>query len=150
MADKLYSVNALKGEGTVVTVQARQHSIVIDEPTSQGGSDMGMNPVELLLSSIASCLLLTISIYAETMGIKTHKLAIEVEGVLDSAGMKGSRKARPGFKKIKTIIHAISNVDPDIFQQVVDLSLLRCPVEDSVEHGVTFEKAEVHLEKIKE
>lgn len=46
----LYHVTAVKGNTATVNVRARNHSIVIDEPVEQGGTDMGMNPVELLLS----------------------------------------------------------------------------------------------------
>ncbi|NLI22323.1 MAG: OsmC family protein [Clostridiales bacterium] len=148
MADKTYKVTATKGESAVVTVQARNHSIVIDEPAGQGGTDMGMNPVELLLSSIASCLALTLSIYSEAMGVKAQNIEIGVEGLIDSAGMKGSRKASPGLKKIQVTVNAQSNVEPETFQQVVDLVLLRCPVEDSVAHGVAFEEPIVNIRQI--
>lgn len=148
MADKLYHVTAVKGNTATVNVRARNHSIVIDEPVEQGGTDMGMNPVELLLSSVASCLTLTISIYAEAMGTKAENIDVQVDGVLDSAGMKGSRKARPGFKSMKVTIHAKTDAEPDVFQQVIDLALLRCPVEDSVSKGVPFEEPEVYIEKI--
>lgn len=148
MADKLYHVSAVKGTTATVMVRARNHSITIDEPTEQGGTDMGMNPVELLLSSIASCLTLTISIYAEAMGTRAESIEVQVDGVLDSAGMKGSRKARPGFKSIKATIHAKTDAEPEVFQQVIDLALLRCPVEDSVAKGVPFEEPDVHIETI--
>lgn len=148
MAEKTYVATATKGVSATVTVQSRNHTIIIDEPKEQGGTNMGMNPVELLLSSIASCLTLTISIYSEAMGIKMHSIEVTAEGVLDSAGMKGSRRTRPGFQKIKAIIRAKTDVEPEVFQQVIDLALIRCPVEDSVAHGVEFDEPEVHLETV--
>lgn len=132
----LYHVTAVKGNTATVNVRARNHSIVIDEP------------VELLLSGVASCLTLTISIYAEAIGTKAENIEVQVDGVLDSAGMKESRKARPGFKYMKVTIHAKTDAEPDVFQQVIDLALLRCPVDDSVSKGVPFEEHEVYIEKI--
>ncbi|MEX2430591.1 MAG: hypothetical protein WD645_01575 [Dehalococcoidia bacterium] len=31
-----------------------KHSIVVDEPSTNGGDDLGMNPYELLLSSLGT------------------------------------------------------------------------------------------------
>lgn len=88
MAQVTYTVRAQKNCGEFVRVFARDHSIVIDEPVDKGGTDAGMNPVELLLGSVAACMTLTLSIYAEAMGVKADDIAITVEGDLDSAGMK--------------------------------------------------------------
>lgn len=148
MADKIYTATAVREAGMTVAVKARNHTIVIDEPVEQGGTDKGMNPVELLLSSIAACLTLTITIYAEAMGVKLRGIEVDAEGVLDSAGMKGSRKARPGFKSIKITVNAKSEAEPEVFRQVIDLALLRCPVEDSVAHGVEFAEPEIHIEAV--
>lgn len=43
-----------------------------------------------MLGSIAACLTLTISIYAEAMGVNVEDIQVDVEGDLNSAGMKGS------------------------------------------------------------
>ena len=148
MAATVYKVKAKKGAEEFVKVYARNHTIVIDEPVEKGGTDVGMNPTELLLASIASCLTLTLSIYAEAMGVKADNIEIDVEGDLDSAGMKGSPRVRPGYQNIRTKISVETNVPEDVFQQVVDLALLRCPVEDSVKKGVAFEEPEVLIKKI--
>ncbi len=134
-----YKVTAKKGAEPFVKVTAGQHSIIIDEPKDHGGTDCGMNPVQLLLSSVASCMTLTISIYAEAMGVEVSDLQVNVEGDMDSAGMKGSARVRPGFNKIRVFVDAKTNVPEETFQQVVDLAVLRCPVEDSVSKGVEFD-----------
>ena len=150
MAETTYRVRAQKGDAEFVRVFARNHSIVIDEPTTQGGTDAGMNPVELLLSSVAACMTLTLSIYAEAMGIKVRGLDVQVEGNLNSAGMKGSARVRPGFSKIRLAISAKTDAPLEMFQQVVDLAVLRCPVEDSVKNGVEFDEPTVTIEKVSE
>ncbi len=148
MAEKTYRVTAKKSCAEFVKVTARDHSIIVDEPVSQGGTDAGMNPVELLLSSIAACMTLTLSIYSEAMGVKAENIEITAEGDLDSAGMKGSARVRPGYKRIRLSISADTNVAPEVFQQVVDLAVLRCPVEDSVSKGVEFEEPTVTIRQI--
>lgn len=62
---------------------------------------MDMNPVELLLSSVASCLTLTISIYAETMGTKAENIEVQVDGVLDSAGMTLEEAVAAGIEAVE-------------------------------------------------
>ncbi len=42
-------------EGTRFEVTCRTHKIIVDQPTSEEGTDQGMTPVELLNASLASC-----------------------------------------------------------------------------------------------
>jgi putative redox protein len=35
--------------------RCREHKVVIDQPVKEGGTDQGMDPVELFLSSMAGC-----------------------------------------------------------------------------------------------
>jgi uncharacterized OsmC-like protein len=140
MPETTYQVRAKKSCGEFVKVCARDHSIIIDEPTDRGGTDAGMSPVELLLASIASCMVLTLSIYSEAMGVKAQDIEVRAEGDLNSAGMKGSARVRPGFSKIRLFISARTDAKAETFQQVVDLAALRCPAEDSVSNGVAFEE----------
>ncbi len=42
-------------EGVKFKITARSHSITIDQPESEGGTDQGMTPVELFNASLAGC-----------------------------------------------------------------------------------------------
>lgn len=148
MANTTYRVAAKKGLEEFVKITARNHSIIVDEPVEKGGTNTGMNPPELLLSSLGACMALTLSIYSEAMGIKVDGIEIAVEGDLDSAGMKGSARVRPGFNAIRMDIKAKTNVPPETFRQVVDLAVLRCPVEDSVGKGVEIEEPTLTVENL--
>jgi len=53
-------------------IKARQHSIVSDQPSENGGFDEGMTPPELLLASLGSCA----GFYAAQY-LKKHRLAPE-------------------------------------------------------------------------
>ncbi len=46
-------------------VEIRQHALIADEPTDQGGDDEGPSPQELLAASLASCTAVTIEMYAK-------------------------------------------------------------------------------------
>ena len=49
MALKTYTAKAELIEGLKVRASARDFSVVLDEPLEQGGTNAGMNPIELAL-----------------------------------------------------------------------------------------------------
>ncbi len=49
-------------------IDVRQHQLLADEPTDQGGDDDGPSPQELLAASLASCTAITIEMYAARKG----------------------------------------------------------------------------------
>ncbi len=147
MYEKTYKVSGKKVGDLGVEITARGHKIKIDEPIEGGGEDTGMNPVEMLLGSIAACQTISTSIYAESMGIKIDEMSIEVEGDMDSAGFMGYAKFRPGYTNIRSHIKIKSDADPAMVQQLIDLVEIRCPVEDSVKNGVEIAHAKVEVEK---
>ena len=55
MGIKTYTASAEKIEGLKIKATARNFSVIIDEPEEQGGTNAGMNPIELALCSISSC-----------------------------------------------------------------------------------------------
>ena len=145
MYEKTYKVSGKKVGDLGVEVTARGHKIKVDEPIEGGGEDTGMNPVEMLLGSIAACQTISTSIYAESMGIKIDEMS--VEGDMDSAGFMGYAKFRPGYTNIRSHIKIKSDADPAMVQQLIDLVEIRCPVEDSVKNGVEIAHAKVEVEK---
>jgi uncharacterized OsmC-like protein len=58
--------------GVQFEIKARQHTIVCDQPSENGGYDEGMTPPELLLASLGSCA----GFYA-AMYLKKRKLSTE-------------------------------------------------------------------------
>jgi putative redox protein len=61
-----------------VTSVARNHQTITDELEAIGGCDSEMNPVELLLSAIASCKLSTMRIVADRKNWDTRGMKIVV------------------------------------------------------------------------
>ena len=60
-------------------VDVRDHHVRIDEPTDQGGDDMGPSPQELLAASLASCTAVTIEMYAQRKGWDLGYVEVECE-----------------------------------------------------------------------
>lgn len=95
-------ITASLKEAYTVQNNGRTHSWIGDEPADLGGKDLGPTPSELLLSSLASCKLITMRMYANrkgwdfqdaivtlTLGEKLEKTiiekSIEFKGDLDEA-----------------------------------------------------------------
>jgi putative redox protein len=60
------------------TVQWRNGKFIVDEPESNGGKDLGPDPVTLLLSSLGSCTLATLRMYIDRKGWDVQDIAVAV------------------------------------------------------------------------
>ena len=60
-------------------VKVRSHTITADEPSSHGGDDAGPSPQELLAASLASCVAITMEMYARRKGWDVTGLRVDCE-----------------------------------------------------------------------
>ena len=58
-----------------VELRSGSHRWHADEPTDVGGADTGPNPYELLLSSVAACTCITVSMYCRRKGWSLHSVS---------------------------------------------------------------------------
>lgn len=109
----------------------RGHSIVIDLPFEQGGSDTGPTSLELAVMGLAGCVVTIYTLIASKRRFKLEKMEVEVEAEKPE-GEKTITKIRGNIK--------ILAEDRKEAETVLRLTLENCPV------GVLFEKAGVHPE----
>jgi putative redox protein len=64
-------------------VRVDGHELVVDEPPGKGGDDKGPAPSRLLAASLASCVAITVEMYAERKGWELPELEVAVEVVGD-------------------------------------------------------------------
>jgi uncharacterized OsmC-like protein len=64
--------------GYAATVEARGHTVAVDEPRHVGGDDGGFMPTELLFAGLASCFALAIGHAARKRDIDVSGLRVEV------------------------------------------------------------------------
>ena len=55
------------------------HELIVDEPAEAGGTDTGPRPTELLGSSLAGCIAITMEMYAERKGWDLGQIEVTVE-----------------------------------------------------------------------
>jgi len=55
------------------------HELIVDEPADRGGTDTGPRPTQLLASSLAGCIAITMEMYAERKGWELGRLEVGVD-----------------------------------------------------------------------
>lgn len=141
MAIKTYQVSVNQVNGVKMEIEARSHKIIVDEPLTAGGTDEGMNPVEIMLGSLGACQAITTAIFAKMYGIKIDGIRVEVEGDKDSDGISGANpNVRPGFQNIRFHYYVKSNMPEERIRQLLSIAERKCPVGDSINHGVPFDE----------
>jgi putative redox protein len=59
------TVTSLPEHRYAVQVESDEHAWISDEPPSTGGNDLGPDPIELLLSAMGACTVITLRMYAD-------------------------------------------------------------------------------------
>ncbi len=73
-------------DGARASTTARSFRIDTDEPAPLGGTDAAVDPMELLLAAVGTCLTIGWVTHAARRGIDFRDLRIEVEGDYDLRG----------------------------------------------------------------
>lgn len=79
IAEKVVQVKARKGARFTQDIRTTDHHLVADEPLSFKGSNLGMNPYELLLAGLGACTSMTVKMYADHKGIPLEDIAVELQ-----------------------------------------------------------------------
>jgi len=97
--------------------------IVVDEPEAHGGTNTGPQPTDLLLASIASCIVLSLAFVARKRGIELLDLDVRVVGTYD--GLK--------FDRIAASIR--SGTPRDVLEGLLPEAERVCYVSNTLRHG---------------
>jgi putative redox protein len=62
------------------------HSIIVDEPAELNGSDTGMSPFGLLLSSLGSCTIITLRMYIDHKMWVVDEINVDLEAFAVESG----------------------------------------------------------------
>ena len=92
-----------------------------DEPPILAGNDDGANPVEHLLSALASCVTTSMVAHAAVQGISIEELESELEGDIDLRGFLGLDPQVPkGYTNIRVMFKV--KTDPDNVEKLKRLA----------------------------
>jgi putative redox protein len=60
-------------------ISSRGHTLITDQPTTDGGEDAGMTPVELFVASLGACVGYLVARYCARHSISSHGLSIDTD-----------------------------------------------------------------------
>lgn len=149
MAKATFKATTHLQEGVKVIAKSRNFEITIDEPKELGGTDTGMNPVELLLCSLGACQAIVARIYAKKFKVEFTDLWIELTGELDTDGFLLKSDVRKGYQKIKYDIHIETDAPREKVEEFVQFIEQTCPVGDTIVHSSPVELNDIIIEKPK-
>ena len=129
-------------EGMRCETTARGHAVVADEPRSFGGSDTAQSPVELLLTSLATCQAVTYRLWAAELGIAVERVGVEVEGRLDLRGFLGLEEGVPaGYESISVEVTLEGPEPAERYRALADAVDRHCPVFDVLARPIPVERS---------
>lgn len=111
-------------------IEIRDHRLIADEPAAHGGEDTGPNPQELLAASLASCVAITIEMYAGRKGW-------DVDGLEVMCDYTPAERGSPTRFELVTRLPA--HLDEEQRKRLAIIAA-KCPVHRTLEGEVQFEE----------
>ena len=106
-------------EGAVSLTKARSFELQADEPQPLGGTDTAIDPMELLLASLGTCLTIGWITRANKRGIEVRDLKVTVRAPYDLRGYLGlSKNVRPGFSGLEYEVDIDTDADPAVLEEI--------------------------------
>lgn len=146
MPKTTFQATAHLQQGVQVKAKSRNFEIIIDEPKELGGTDTGMNPVELTLAALGACQAIVARVYARKFKIEFDDLWIDVEGDLDTDGFLNKSDVRRGYSDIRFNIHIVTDAPREKVEEFVAFIEKTCPVGDTIANPVNLKLNEIILE----
>lgn len=145
-AVQTFKATAHLQEGVKVKATSRQFELTIDEPKSLGGTDTGMNPVEVLLASLGACQSIVGRVYAPKFGVKLDDFRVDVEGDLDLDGFFNRADVRPGYSDIRYTFYIKTDSPKEKVEEFVRFLESKCPVGDTIANPVNLKLSAIVIE----
>jgi putative redox protein len=121
---------ATRTSGYTYRLDVRQHQLIADEPRDQGGDDQGPTPQELLAASLASCMAITMEMYALRKGWDIGHVAVECD-------YEQAERGSP--TEFKITLRLPEDLSPEQAQRLSDIAA-KCPVHRTLEGEVRFDQ----------
>jgi len=120
-------------DGAVALTRARSFTLETDEPKPLGGSDSAIDPMELLLASLGTCLTIGWVTHANQRGIDFEDLKIVVEAPYDLRGyLQLDAGVRPGFLDLSYRVEVKSDADPTVLEEIKRAAEAGSPMFDNI------------------
>lgn len=130
-------VSAQVAAGYRTDVTARSHRLTTDEPTALGGTDEGMNPLELFLASIGACMAMTMRMYADRKGwpLTAARVHLRRAPVRADPNLALHMAGTQQVTELERVIELDGALDDAQRARIVEIAE-RCPVKRTIEAGI--------------
>lgn len=120
-------------DGARARTTARSFVIETDEPAPLGGTDAAVDPMELLLAAVGTCLTIGWVTQAAKRGIDYRNLTIEVDGGFDLRGYLAlDEDVRPGFDAIAYTVEVETDATEQQLEEIRLAAEATSPMFDNV------------------
>ncbi len=120
-------------DGAQAVTRARSFTIQTDEPSALGGKDEHIDPMELLLASLGTCLSIGWVTHANLRGVEFRDLKIKVTAPFDLRGYLGlDERVRPGFTGLEYTVEVDSDAEPAVLEEIKQAAEKTSPMFDNV------------------
>ena len=127
-------------DGSMARTTARSFTIETDEPTPLGGTDKAIDPMELLLAAVGTCLQIGWVTHANRRGVDFRSLRIETRGDYDLSGYLALDKSiPPGFLNISYTVEVDTDADPAVLEEIRAAAETGSPVTQNVLRGTPIQ-----------
>ena len=106
----------------------RKHTVIVDEPTARGGTDLAATPLETMLSSFLACTNVVANMIAEDMGIEIDHMALSLVGHFDTRGVFDNAPVSVPFPTIELQVDVTTSATETEIDQLKTALARRCPV----------------------
>lgn len=126
-------------DGSLARTTARSFTLETDEPTPLGGTDKAIDPMELLLAAVGTCLQIGWVTHANRRGIDFRSLRIETRGDYDLRGYLGlDPDVPPGYLSITYTVEVDTDADPGALEEIRVAAENGSPVTQNVLKGTAI------------
>jgi uncharacterized OsmC-like protein len=123
------TVTATYRGGYRADVEARGHTVAVDEPVDSGGGDEGFMPTELFCAALASCFCLAIGHVARKRSLEVPDLTVTVR----------SHRAGRELRYEKLVVECAASLDEDTLDMLIERARPFCWVSNTLAAGVAVE-----------
>jgi putative redox protein len=123
-------------DGARARTVARSFSIETDEPAPLGGTDQAVDPMELLLASVGTCLTIGWVTHAARRGVDFRDLRIDVVGEYDLRGYLAlDDGVRPGFTSLRYTVRVDSDATSEQLEEIRQAAERTSPMFDNARNA---------------
>jgi uncharacterized OsmC-like protein len=127
-------------DGSLARTTARSFTIETDEPAPLGGTDKAIDPMELLLAAVGTCLQIGWVTHANRRGVDFRSLRIETRGDFDLQGYLAlDQSVPPGYLNISYTVDVDTDADPDVLEEIRTAAENGSPVTQNVLKGTPIQ-----------